>query len=150
MGTRQSRRISVDKSGVVYASLVPDESRRKWIARTGKQAARRLPRGNRLIWLVILVLVIVACAEAVATPSKRTELLSGIIVLVGSGWMVSESRRSRRERDALATRLALSRGDIPAPVIDLLLAGQKIQAIKCYREETGVSLKEAKGLIDSL
>jgi ribosomal protein L7/L12 len=64
--------------------------------------------------------------------------------------MVSESRRSRRERDALATRLALSRGDIPAPVIDLLLAGQKIQAIKCYREETGVSLKEAKGLIDSL
>ncbi len=65
--------------------------------------------------------------------------------------MVSESSRSRRQSEARATRVArFSRDDIPAHVIDLLLAGKKVQAIKCYREQTGTSLKEAKDLIDSL
>jgi hypothetical protein len=52
--------------------------------------------------------------------------------------MVSEGRRLRRERDALATRLALSRGDIPAPVIELLLAGKR------YRPSSATGKKLAR------
>lgn len=116
-----------------------------------KQAARWRARSSRQIWLVTLALVIAFCAEAIAVPSKRPALLSGIIALAGMGWLAAESRRSRREREALATRLAtLPRDDIPAHVIDLLLAGKKIQAVKCYRELTGTSLQEATALIDSL
>ena len=35
-------------------------------------------------------------------------------------------------------------------ITDCLLAGQKIQAIKLYREATGEGLKEAKEFIESL
>jgi ribosomal protein L7/L12 len=93
----------------------------------------------------------VTCAEAIAIPAKRPALLSAVIVLVSLGMMSTESRRSRREREALAARLAtLSRDDVPANVIDLLLAGKKIQAIRSYRELAGTSQREAKTRIDSL
>jgi ribosomal protein L7/L12 len=63
----------------------------------------------------------------------------------------SESRSSRRSREAIATRLATRpRDDIPAHVIELLVAGKRIQAIKRCSELTGTSLKEAKDLINSL
>ena len=35
-------------------------------------------------------------------------------------------------------------------VMDLVLRGKKIQAIKQYRRETGAGLKEAKDFIDSI
>ena len=35
-------------------------------------------------------------------------------------------------------------------ILDLVRDGRKIEAIKLYREETGVGLKEAKDYIDSL
>ncbi len=35
-------------------------------------------------------------------------------------------------------------------VMDLMRRGKKIQAIKQYREETGVGLKEAKKFVESL
>ncbi|MBN1584115.1 MAG: ribosomal protein L7/L12 [Anaerolineae bacterium] len=35
-------------------------------------------------------------------------------------------------------------------ILDLVQRGQKIRAIKLYREETGVGLREAKDFIDSL
>jgi hypothetical protein len=109
------------------------------------------PRSSRQILTVTLALVIVACGAAIAIPARRPELLAGIFTLGCAGWLVSEGSRSRRQREARATRVArFSRDDIPAHVVDLLLAGKKIQAIKCYREQTGSSLKEAKDLIDSL
>jgi ribosomal protein L7/L12 len=40
--------------------------------------------------------------------------------------------------------------NVPAPVIDALQKGNKIQAIKLYREVTGAELKEAKDLIDEI
>lgn len=116
-----------------------------------RRPARWRPRSNRQIWLITLALVIVACAAAISIPSARPELLASIFGLGCAGWMASESRSSRLEREARATQLAgFSRDDIPAHVTDLLLAGKKIQAIKYYREQTGTSLKEAKDVIDSL
>jgi len=39
---------------------------------------------------------------------------------------------------------------IPADIVDLVRAGNKIEAIKRYRELTGVGLKEAKDAIDEM
>jgi hypothetical protein len=130
---------------------MPGESRRSSIIRTVARAGWWRPRSNRPIWLITLALVIVACGAAISVPSVRPELLVGIFALGCVGWMASERRSSRREREALAARLAtLTGGNVPAHVIDLLLAGKKVQAVKYYREQTGTSLKEAKDLIDSL
>ena len=35
-------------------------------------------------------------------------------------------------------------------IMELMKAGQKIEAIKLYREQTGVELKEAKDYVESL
>ena len=137
--------------GVRYALLVPDESSRNHITPLVKRVARWHPRSNRQRWLVTLALVILIYVAAIVIPSQRPVLVAGIPALVIAGWMSSESRSSRRSREALATRLATwPRDDIPAHVIDLLVAGKRIQAVKCYSELTGTSLKEAKDLINTL
>jgi hypothetical protein len=38
--------------------------------------------------------------------------------------------------------------NVPREIVDAVQAGQKIQAIKLYRESTGVGLKEAKDFIE--
>lgn len=38
----------------------------------------------------------------------------------------------------------------PASVLELLRAGRKIEAIKAYRESTGVGLKEAKDAVEAM
>ncbi len=40
--------------------------------------------------------------------------------------------------------------DASEEVMELLLTGRKIEAIKVYRRETGASLKDAKEFIESL
>jgi hypothetical protein len=40
--------------------------------------------------------------------------------------------------------------NLPAPVINALQNGKKIEAIKLYREATGAGLKEAKDLIEEV
>jgi hypothetical protein len=102
-----------------------DESPRNRIIHTVTQAARWRSPSGRQVWLVVLAVAIVTCAEAIAIPAKRSALLSVVIVLVSLGWMFTQRRRSRLEREALATRLAaLSRDEVPANVIDLLIAGK--------------------------
>ena len=49
-----------------------------------------------------------------------------------------------------AIRVAVNGDSALAPYIDELKAGRKIQAIKLYREHTGVGLREAKDFIDKL
>jgi ribosomal protein L7/L12 len=130
---------------------MPDESPRTWIMHAAERAARWRARSNRQIWLVVLALVIVMCAEAVVIPASRHVIPGLVIGLIGTGWLATESRRSRGKREALGARLAtLTPDDMPADVISLVAAGKKIQAIKRYRDLTGVGLKEAKTTIDSL
>jgi ribosomal protein L7/L12 len=115
------------------------------------QAARWRPRGGRHVWLIVLALVTAFCAEAVAVPAKRSALLCAVIGLIGIGFQVTGRQQRRRERAALTARLAaLPRDDVPADIIELVAADKKIQAIKRYRRLTGVGLREAKALIDSL
>jgi ribosomal protein L7/L12 len=115
------------------------------------QTARWRPKSNRQIWLIVSALVVAACAETIAVPAKRDSLACAVAGLIGVGLWITGRRRQRREREALAARLAaVSSDDIPADVIGLVAASKKLHAIKRYRELTGTSLQEAKVIIDSL
>jgi Ribosomal protein L7/L12 C-terminal domain len=47
--------------------------------------------------------------------------------------------------------LALDQDDaLPPAMYDLIARGKKIEAIKIYREATGVGLKEAKDAVDAI
>ncbi|MCU1441245.1 MAG: hypothetical protein JWP85_2242 [Rhodoglobus sp.] len=67
-------------------------------------------------------------------------------------------RRQGELIDALYRRLGVGQLDaagIPADgsypdVVDAITAGNKIEAIKHYRERTGVGLKEAKDAVEAL
>jgi hypothetical protein len=126
------------------------ESPHTRIVRLVTQTARWRLRSNRLTWLIVSALVIAAGAEAIAIPARRGALACAAAGFIGMGLWITGHRRQRRERAALAARLAaVSRDDIPADVISLVAAGKKIQAIKRCRELTGGSLQEAKVIIDS-
>lgn len=68
----------------------------------------------------------------------------------------AQLRRVERKLDAIIKHLDIRTDDPPldelcGPDIQVLLAsGKKIEAIKLYRERTGVGLKEAKDFIDGL
>jgi hypothetical protein len=114
------------------------------------RAARWRPT-NRQIWLTVLASAILACGAATAMPVKRTDLLPGVLAFVIAGYLVTDLRRERQRREELAACLArVPRDSVPADVIALIATGKKIQAIKCYRDLTGVSLRQAKAIIDSL
>ena len=57
-----------------------------------------------------------------------------------------------RKLDLIMTHLGIREPepDIPGAVLQELLAGRKIQAIKEYREATGAGLKEAKDAVELL
>jgi ribosomal protein L7/L12 len=77
--------------------------------------------------------------------------VAGAIAVVVLAWWVSQLGRGGPARDA--GPLAASR--LPGPpseleVRSLLAAGDKIGAIKLYRELTGLGLKEAKDAVDAM
>jgi hypothetical protein len=79
------------------------------------------------------------------------------LVVLGASWTNAGSNNGRRlgrlERkvDLILTHLGLDPNQgVNLDVKELMKAGQKIQAIKLYREQTGVGLKEAKDYVESL
>ena len=72
--------------------------------------------------------------------------------------IIKLKQRARKLEQQIAfilDHLQLTPPDEPEPrvspeILDLLREGRKIEAIKLYRVETGVGLKEAKDFIDSL
>ena len=70
----------------------------------------------------------------------------------------AEVARQGKIIDALAKHFGVSQNDLlrmqtgapPADVIDALNAGNLIQAIKLWREHTGVGLAEAKQAVEDL
>jgi hypothetical protein len=79
------------------------------------------------------------------------------LLVVGSSWTAVARHNGRRlgrlERkvDLILTHLGLDPNQgVNLDVKELMKAGQKIQAIKLYREQTGVGLKEAKDYVESL
>jgi ribosomal protein L7/L12 len=130
---------------------MPDEPLRALSMVAIGRAVKWRPQTNRQKWLVVLTVMIMACAAASVVPSMRTGLLAFAGYSIVMGWLATESRRSRREREALAVRLAaLPPADVPADVVSLVASGKKIQAISRYRQLTGASLSEARAVIDGL
>jgi hypothetical protein len=79
------------------------------------------------------------------------------LLIVGSSWTAVAKynwrRLGRLERkiDLILTHLGLDPYQgVNLEVMELMKAGQKIQAIKLYREQTGVGLREAKEYVESL
>ena len=60
-------------------------------------------------------------------------------------------KRVERKLDAIAKYLEIDfTAGVDQQVVELAHAGKKIEAIKLYREKTGVGLKAAKDFVDSL
>ncbi len=63
----------------------------------------------------------------------------------------AQLRRLDRKVDAIVEHLGIKVVDDADPkVLELLIAGKKIEAIKLYREQSGADLKEAKDYVESL
>ena len=86
-------------------------------------------------------------------------VLGILMVVVGSSWSAGTGgsnsgrrlRRIERKVDLILKHLGLDLDqDVSPQVMELVKAGQKIQAIKLYREQTGAGLKEAKEYVEGL
>jgi len=75
------------------------------------------------------------------------------IIFSRTGSQAVDMRLQRVEKklDAIISHLGVVMNlGVDAQLIELVRAGKKIEAIKLYRESTGVGLKEAKDFVESL
>jgi len=84
-------------------------------------------------------------------------VLGLFLVVLGSSWTTAGSnngwrlKRLERKVDLILNHLGLDPNQGVSPqVMELVKAGQKIQAIRMYREQTGAGLKEFKDYVESL
>jgi Ribosomal protein L7/L12 C-terminal domain len=69
----------------------------------------------------------------------------------GGGGATARSRSVERKLDLILTNLGIDPNQgLDKQISDLVRSGQKIEAIKLYREQTGVGLKEAKDYVERL
>ena len=60
-------------------------------------------------------------------------------------------KRVERKVDLLLAHLKIDPfSDLNQEILELMRSGQKIEAIRRYREQTGISLKEAKDYVEGL
>lgn len=87
---------------------------------------------------------------------QNTELAIGVSFVVGLviGWLVRGGQRSRLRdespRSTPANKIAQAAATQDAELLRLLRAGNKIEAIKRFRELTGSGLKESKDAIEQM
>jgi ribosomal protein L7/L12 len=63
----------------------------------------------------------------------------------------SDDRRLQRKVDLILTHLGLDPDQgVDEKIMELVKAGKKIEAVKLYREQTGVELYEAKDYVEGL
>ena len=71
-------------------------------------------------------------------------------VIVVSGGTLASRNRSTRARFDTQHHGRLSETDLSPQVQDLLRTGSRIRAIKQFRKETGLGLKDAKRILDTV
>lgn len=81
-------------------------------------------------------------------------LIIGAALLLCISSAISQLRNDIKHTNSILEKIAKQIG-VPEPPVDdeiktLIAEGEKIKAIKRYREITGVGLKEAKDYIDKL
>ncbi len=79
------------------------------------------------------------------------------LVVLGSSWTSTGSNNAQlvgrldRKVDLILKHLGIDPNqEVNQEIVELMKAGQKIQAIKLYRQQTGAGLKEAKDYVESL
>jgi len=84
-------------------------------------------------------------------------LVLGTFVMVllsmfrNSSSVANGNSRLERKVDLILKHLGIDPNQgVDEKIMELMKAGQKIEAIKLYREQTGVGLKEAKDYVESL
>ena len=81
-------------------------------------------------------------------------LVIGLLLMaqnLSSNARVSNNSRLERKVDLILSHLGLDPNQgVDQEILELVKAGQKIQAIKLYREQTGVGLKDAKDYVEGL
>jgi hypothetical protein len=89
-----------------------------------------------LLWMNVAIFLIVLALFARNSPSSADS---------------ATLKRLERKVDLILSHLGLDfHQGIDSRLRDLRDAGQKIEAIKLYREQTGVGLKDAKDYVESL
>jgi ribosomal protein L7/L12 len=87
---------------------------------------------------------------ALVTDGRKIEAIKLYRDMTGAGLKEAKDAVEALERDgSLPTPQKQSSG-ADVDVLDLLRAGQKIRAIKLYRDKTGVGLAEAKNAVEEL
>ncbi len=84
-------------------------------------------------------------------------LVLGTFVMVllsmfrNSSSVANGNSRLERKVDLILKHLGIDPNQgVDEKIMELMKAGQKIEAIKIYREQTGVGLKQAKDYVESL
>lgn len=92
-----------------------------------------------------------ALADALAAQNTPLYVIVACSVLLTAIGVVARSRRHTIAPEEIAPRMnaLLARG-APARVADALAHGEKIQAIKAYRQVYTVGLREAKEAVDAM
>jgi ribosomal protein L7/L12 len=87
---------------------------------------------------------------ALVRDGRKIEAIKLYRDLTGAGLKEAKDAVEALERDgSLPVTHDAARGDDP-DVLELLRAGQKIRAIKLYRDKTGAGLAEAKNAVETL
>ena len=74
-----------------------------------------------------------------------------IFLRMGSHGMDMRLLRVERKLDAIINHMGIViNSGVDPQLLELVREGKKIEAIKLYRESTGVGLKEAKDFVESL
>ncbi|NLL30092.1 MAG: DNA-binding protein [Clostridiales bacterium] len=106
---------------------------------------------NKNGWKIWFALGICLIGYGIISLFKKEYLLGIIFIITGAINIISS--RSANENDKELEKIKLSNIDskeIDKELKSLITKGKKIQAIKLYREVTGLGLKESKEYVDSL
>ena len=130
------------------AAMIVQRSWGSWLGRTGAspgvgyQGAADIPDGER------------AAIRALFDGGNKIAAIKRVRELTGMGLKEAKDYVESWEQGGAAPEIII--GTMAAPARDLAevralaIAGNKIAAIKLYRELTGVGLKEAKDYVDAL
>ncbi|HUT11050.1 MAG TPA: ribosomal protein L7/L12 [Thermoguttaceae bacterium] len=88
--------------------------------------------------------------QALVAAGRKIEAIKRYRELTGAG--LAEAKNAVESLMRGASLPSREQGDVPfeSEIVSLLEQGRKIDAIKLYREKTGVGLKEAKDFIEAL
>ncbi len=88
--------------------------------------------------------------RALMAAGRKIEAIKRYRVATGAGLADAKDAVEALERDQALPPRESATSPFENEILSLLKQGRKIEAIKLYREKTGVGLKEAKDFIDAL